>query len=228
MTADHIDAVDYAMDALSPQEREEADRHLAGCAQCRAEVDQWQELTMDLAESTPPVAPPPALRATLLEQIAHTPQENVRSIGSARPTRRRWLVAAAAAAVLVVGGGATTVALRHTTTTPISAVQQVERAPDATSYTSALGTGQMRVISSKSLNRSVIRLEGVPAAAAGKTYQAWFLTDTSPVSAGLVAPGQDTLMQGSTAGATGAAVTVEPAGGSKQPTSKPVAAVSFS
>lgn len=228
MSAEHIEPVDYVMDAMGPTERAAAEHHLAECGRCRAEVAELSELTASLAQTAPPVAPPPQLRTRLMEQISQTPQDNVRAIGTARPSRRRFLVAAAAAAVLVVGGGAATIAVRSGNDAPISAVQQVESAADAKTYTAAMGDGQMQVISSKSLNRSVIRLQNVPAAAAGKAYQAWFLTDTSPISAGLVQPGQASLMQGAANSATGAAVTVEPAGGSPQPTTKPVSAVSFS
>lgn len=228
MSEDHIETMDYAMDTLDPQQRAAADQHLAECAECRAEVAEFTELTAGLAMAVTPVQPPPALRATLMEQISHTPQENVRSIGSARPgKRRRYLVAAAAAAVLVAGGGAATVALWPQPNAPISAVQQVESAPDAKTYTSALGDGSMRIVTSQTLGRSIIRLENVPTVATDKTYQAWFLGDTGPVSAGLVPPGQDVVMKGSVRSATGAAVTVEPAGGSKQPTTTPVSSVSF-
>lgn len=221
--SEHIEAVDYAMDTLDPAERFAAEQHLATCAQCRAEVSEFQELTGALGESVPPVTPPPQLRAQVLAQVATTPQDNLRVL---RPRRRtRWLAAAAAAAVLA--GGATTVALWPQTPTTVSAVQQVESAADATTFTAPLGDGTMRIVASKSLDRSVIRLSDVSAPPSGRVYQAWMLADTGPVSAGVVKPGEDTVMKGSLNAATGAAVTVEPTGGSQQPTTKPVSSVSF-
>lgn len=221
--SEHIEAVDYVMDALDPAERSAAEQHIATCEQCRDEVSEFQELTGALGESVPPIAPPPQLRDRVLAQVGTTPQENVRVL---RPHRRtRWLAAAAAAVVLA--GGAATVALWPQPPTTVSAVQQVESAADATTFTAPLGDGSMRVIASKSLNRSVIRLSDVSAPPSGRVYQAWMLADTGPVSAGVINPGEDTVMKGSLAAATGAAVTVEPAGGSQQPTTKPVASVSF-
>ncbi|KYH45654.1 anti-sigma factor [Branchiibius sp. NY16-3462-2] len=222
--SEHIEAIDYVMDALDPAQRDAADQHLATCAECRAEVSEFQELTAPLGATVPPVAPPPHLREAILAEVATTPQDNVRAL---RPRRRtQWLAAAAAAVVLA--GGATTVALWPQTPAPVSAVQQIESASDATTFTAPLGDGTMRVVASKSLDRSVIRLSDVSALPAGKVYQAWMLADTGPVSAGVVAPGQDVLMKGSPNAATGAAVTVEPAGGSQEPTTKPVSSVSFS
>ena len=221
--SEHIEAVDYVMDALDPAERAVAEQHLGTCAECRAEVTQFQELTAPLAAEVPPVAPPPQLRESILAQVAQTPQDNVRSL---RPRRRTQWLAAAAAAVVLVGGGSA-IAFWPQTPPPVSAVQQVESAADAATFTAPLGGGTMRIVASKSLNRSVIRLSDVSALPTGKVYQAWMLADTGPTSAGVVTPGQDVVMKGSPNAATGAAVTVEPAGGSQKPTTAPVSSVSF-
>lgn len=223
---EHIEAVDYVMDALDPAQRASADEHLATCAACRAEVADFQELTAPLGALVSPVAPPPQLREKIMAEVAQTPQDNVRALGPRRRRRTQWMAAAAAA--VVVAGGATTVALWPQTPAPVSAVQQVETAADAATFTAPLGDGTMRIVASKSLNRSVIRLSDVSVLPAGKVYQAWMLADTGPVSAGVVSPGQDVVMKGSPNAATGAAVTVEPTGGSQQPTTKPVSSVSFS
>ncbi|MDH6223182.1 anti-sigma-K factor RskA [Streptomyces sp. MJP52] len=60
----------------------------------------------------------------------------------------------------------------------------------------------------------------------GKVYQLWFADGEEMRSAGLMAPGrgsQTVLMRGPVGGASDVGITVEPAGGSKQPTSEPVA-----
>jgi anti-sigma-K factor RskA len=68
-------------------------------------------------------------------------------------------------------------------------------------------------------------LTDVPAAPAGKTYQAWFIASGPPVSAGTM-DASDGIVLGSglqpTPGTQTVAVTVEPAGGSNQPTSDPI------
>ena len=66
---------------------------------------------------------------------------------------------------------------------------------------------------------------GLEPAPAGKTYQAWFIADGAPVSAGLASVTPDGLMVMSNdepaPGTTAVALTVEPSGGSDQPTTEP-------
>ncbi|MFC6705502.1 anti-sigma factor [Flexivirga alba] len=236
MTDDHIDTIDYAMDSLDDVSRRRADQHLAHCAQCRAEVADWREATAGLGASVVPVSPPPALREAVLASAARVPQDDIGSASddqamSSSPSRRRtgrWLLAAAAAVVVLVGGGIT-VATKPWSNNPttVSAVEQVERAPDAQNATAPAPEGSLVMTTSVKLGRAVATLRGVPAPAAGKVYQAWIITPKGPVSAGLLQPGKPTLLVGTITGAKAAAVTVEPTGGSKQPTTKPIASVSM-
>jgi anti-sigma-K factor RskA len=66
---------------------------------------------------------------------------------------------------------------------------------------------------------------GLEPAPTGKTYQAWFIADGTPISAGLASVGPDGLMVMSNdqpaPGTTAVALTLEPSGGSAQPTSAP-------
>jgi anti-sigma-K factor RskA len=68
-------------------------------------------------------------------------------------------------------------------------------------------------------------VSGLDPAPAGQTYQAWFIADGAPVSAGLASVGPDGLMVISNdqpaPGTSAVALTVEPAGGSDQPTTTP-------
>ncbi|MYR40547.1 anti-sigma factor, partial [Streptomyces sp. SID5910] len=60
----------------------------------------------------------------------------------------------------------------------------------------------------------------------GKVYQLWFDDHGTMRSAGLMDPGrksQAVLMEGAVDGAAGVGITVEPAGGSPQPTTTPIA-----
>jgi anti-sigma-K factor RskA len=70
-------------------------------------------------------------------------------------------------------------------------------------------------------------MSGLEPAPSGKTYQAWFIANGAPVSAGLATVGADGLMVMSNSqpapGTTAVALTLEPAGGSEQPTSDPFA-----
>ncbi len=74
-TADHTDdhdalAVGWALHALDHEEEEAFAAHLATCAHCRRTVDETLETFGGIAEAIEPVAPPPALRARLLDAVA--------------------------------------------------------------------------------------------------------------------------------------------------------------
>ena len=239
MSEEHIDTVDYAMNALDDVARRRADRHVEQCAQCRAEVAEWLEATSVLGESVQPVAPPASLRDSVLAAAAQTAQDDKHDAPAPGPeasgfqpppSRRhpgRWLLAAAAAVVLI-GGGVTVAAHPWTQgPAPVSAVARVTNAPDAQSTRKPVDGGTLVMVYSGRQQKAVATLRDVPAAAGGKVYQAWLITPSGMVDAGLLSPGKPTVLKGSIAGATGAAVTVEPAGGSKQPTSKPIVSVSM-
>lgn len=120
-TGDHVDISGYLLQTLSPQERQQADEHLAGCAPCRAEVDSLREWTVAL-EAVPEAMlldGPPEGGDLLLQRTLR----QVRAETSGRRHRRLALVTAAAAVVLaaVLAGG---VAVGRTTapsTPPLAA-----------------------------------------------------------------------------------------------------------
>jgi len=63
-----------ALDALDEAEWRALSAHLAECAECRAEVEEMRATVAALAYSVTPVAPPEALRATILERIKRQKQ----------------------------------------------------------------------------------------------------------------------------------------------------------
>lgn len=151
--------------------------------------------------------------------------------GRWRPRRWRAVVAAAAAAaVLAVGGFAVWRSLDQGTPPPTVA-EQVLDAPDAARITQSLADGATAsIVRSTSLHRAVLVTERMPAAPAGKVYQLWLQDPSGHLSpAGLMPAGRDqvVLLDGDASTATGAGITVEPAGGSPQPTSTPIALFAF-
>ena len=94
--------------------------------------------------------------------------------------------------------------------------------PSGTGTTS--GTGFAAVSAD---GKAYVVMVGLPEAPSGRTYQAWFIRDNQPSSAGLMTVDRDgyAVMTNSSplAGAQVIALTVEPAGGSAAPTSDPFA-----
>jgi anti-sigma-K factor RskA len=89
------------------------------------------------------------------------------------------------------------------------------------------GEGEARAVVHV-LEDGIITIEaaGLQALSADETYQVWAVTDEGPASLGLLgsAPDGEALgaMRGELGGVEALAVTIEPAGGSAQPTSAPV------
>lgn len=225
----------YAIDALDAGERAEFEKHLAECAECRAEVASFRETTALLA-GTEEETPPASLRDEVLAGIGHVRPLPPETTGSAADedaptvvpiTRRRLpqILVAAAAVVLLAVGVLAWHPWQHETT---SLADQVLNAPDAVRVTEKLpgGTGEITLVSSASVGRAVMIGDHVPDPPAGKTYQMWLQDPGRPmVSAGLMTdPSHPTVLSGDSSTAKAAAVSVEPSGGSIQP-SKDVVAV---
>jgi anti-sigma-K factor RskA len=221
----------YAVGAVDDLERASFERHLAGCPDCRAEVASLQEAAAALADDVA-VTPPPELRDAVLAGITRvrplppaTPErEGGPTESTEPPTRgRSWMPLLVAAVVLtIIGVGA---AVWHPwtddTSTTLTTTEQVLADPNAQRVSQQLDNGATATfVRSPSVHRTVILTEDMPAAPAGKDYQLWLQTPSEKlVSAGLMPPGEDTvLLEGDSDDAIAVGLSVEPEGGSQQPT----------
>ena len=215
----------YAVDALDEHERAQFERHLAECADCRAEVDSLRGAAASLAETTE-ATPPAHLRSDVLNAIRTVrplpplPRQDEER-GSGRGRRFRGLLVAAAA-VAVVGTGTLVTQPWQDDQSP---VDQVIAAADADRATAKVGGAELTVYRSESLGKAVLVTDELPAAAKGKVYELWLQVDGAMVPAGLLdASGdQELVLTGDASKATAAGITVEPDGGSPQPTTTPFA-----
>lgn len=228
----------YVVDALDDAERTAFEAHLASCPDCRADVASLGD-TAALLSGLSATPPPAGLRDRVLADAARTrplPPEtavapaapaNVRSL----PVRRRRLtilaIAAAVLAIVGVGVGVTQPWQDDTSGQDLTATERVLRAPDAESVTVELdGGAEATVTRSAEEGRAVIRTRAMPAAPANRVYQLWLQEPKGPmVSAGLMPPGSDQtrLLEGDASTAVLAGITVEPTGGSTEPTTNPIA-----
>jgi len=229
MTDVHALSGAYAVDALDDIERAAFERHLAACAECRAEVASLRE-TAALLASTEAIEPPAALRDRVLAGISTVrplPPEVAPEIRR-RPGRAARFLVAAAASVVIVGAGA--VVWQQPWEDNPTVAESVLSAADAQSTTLDLDGASATVTHSDSLGRAVIVTDDMPPPPEGKVYQLWLQQPgDGMVSAGLmpVDPDQTVVLDGDAATATAAGITVEPAGGSPEPTTAPIALFAF-
>ena len=143
-----------------------------------------------------------------------------------RRARRRW-VALAAAAGLVVGGGVTWQVVDRATT---SISEEVVAAPDArTQEVTTADGGTVRVVRSERMGKAVLRVEGLADPGDGHAYQAWLQAPSGAMTSAGMVPGTDgeMVLEGDVTAAEGVGLSVEPTGGSQQPTTDPVALVAL-
>lgn len=90
MTASKDDAANltgaYALNALTPTEREQVEAYLEANPDARYEVTELSDTAVLLGLAAEPVTPPPALKASIMAQLSSTPQ--LSRIESDEPSRR--------------------------------------------------------------------------------------------------------------------------------------------
>ncbi|WP_328744022.1 anti-sigma factor [Streptomyces sp. NBC_00285] len=232
----------YALHALSDEENASFERHLAGCEPCAQESAELGATAarLGLAVAT---AAAPALREQVLHRITTVRQEapgtpaRVLAVRAGLRARllSRWALAACLAAAAALGG---TTLWQHQRAEEAGAqARQVSRtsdeiaavlaAPDARTRAAGLAGGATgAVVVSRSRDRAVFVVSGMDRPPSGRVYQLWFDDGGTMRSAGLMDPDrgdQAVLMRGDVDGASGMGVTVEPSGGSQQPTTTPIA-----
>ncbi len=215
------DLAAYALGILDPAEEQAVTAHLDGCAACRAEYSTLAETVWTVAESHSRQGPS-RLRAAIVERARRDPSN------AAADRRSRWsglfrpvpfLVPLALAAVLVltlVGYG--------------TARRDVDRYADAlTSVAGARVVPLAMADTNASLRGSLVQpvngakaylILDLPAAPAGKVWEAWVIHGSIPVRAGVTGErGVTVLILNAPIGAGDTvALTPEPAGGVDAPT----------
>lgn len=224
----------YAIGALEPDEVRVFEAHLAGCPDCPGVVRAQREVVVLLAQAAPSVEPGPQLRARVLQRF----REEHRVV---LPVRRgvplAGLAWAAAVAGLAIAGGALWRA--HRTTVELAGVRAtLERREGMLNAVLDASTAMYRLNpSADSLSPAgaqlfwsrdqhvwLLHAFNLPRLPEGRAYQLWFVTPAARIAAGVLDPDSlgHALLRVSVppeaAGTELAAITLEPAGGSAQPT----------
>jgi anti-sigma-K factor RskA len=227
MTAHEIHALSgaYAVDALDDLERARFEEHLAVCAECQAEVSSLQDAAALFAATTA-VAPSSAMRDKILADIktVRPLPPLVARLEAPRPRRWATRLVAAAAVLGIAGGGISLWQQTHDDAAPVvaDAASQIMNAADVKTVSKDIGNGTtVKVYRSQKLGRAAIKTVGLPKAPSGKVYELWLRNAAgSMVKAGFLTGSgtRKVAFDGDASWSTGAGISVEPAGGSDQPT----------
>ncbi|WP_433193102.1 anti-sigma factor [Nocardia sp. CA-107356] len=230
--ADLLDlAYPYALDSLDEIECLRIERQLEDedqpiAAEFAATVYDLREVLASLTV-VDAMAPPPELENALLRALDE-------SLGTERnPVRRRWSgrlswLTAAVAVVIAIGAGIAIITLRSGPAAPRGmSAESVLAQPDLrTRLVPVSSGGSLTVRTSAGIATAMVSFDDIPAPPDGRTYQLWLVSaDGVPRSIAVVvsAATPSVVIRFDTVDTL--AVTVEPAGGSTNPTSTPIASL---
>lgn len=215
----------HALGALDRADAGAVDAHLARCAECRAELYATSEAVLLLAASVEGPEPPPALRARILAEASAPRRRRLPRLAAPRLLRPPRLAlaglaaTAALAAVVAVDARDDLARVRGDAAQDRVALAALRDAERVAPLLDGTGVRVGSVVVPRA--GAPILVAALPPLPPDRTYQAWALpAGGTPVSLGLVDPDGPTAL--ATAGdAPTLALSVEPAGGSAQPTTAP-------
>jgi anti-sigma-K factor RskA len=234
-----------AAGALTPEETVELDRVLAADPEAAAEYAAMLDDITALGESVAE-APPARLRAAVLEAVAAEAQVGAFAPPAGEPAqpvqpqppaephiapvvpihRRRWWIpatAVAAAIVLVVGA---LIVTRDADAPTDELMAEVLDDNEAVTVELTGADGELRLVKSEAHDATVLVGDGVVVPAEREVLQLWAIADGQPASMSIFRPADnghvEVLMEGTEPEGVLYAVTVEPEGGSEQPTTEPI------
>lgn len=225
----------YVLGALSDDERATVAAYLALHPERQAEIDDLAGVAGLLALAPPEHEPPADLRRRVMQVVE---SESASPQATRRPASSwfGWLggfrnVALGAAALLVVGLLSWNVLLQETMQDLRGQVEEARTAERAqeTREIKLGGTwaeqGARAEVTALKDDRAILVVEDMPPVPEGRTGQVWVIKDEKPEPSGLLEPSGNMAATAITTPlneADAIAVTVEPAGGSDEPTSEPV------
>ncbi len=185
----------YALDAVTPVEREAARAHLAGCAKCTRRLQELRAVVELLPYSVTQVHPPESLKGRVLESIRNESRTTpTHPIPMSSRARWRWstqLLAIAAVLMLLLFGGMTAwnVSLHQQNTSIEYQVTSLQHRVVLTYAIRGIASGQGASGKATYLpeqNITLLVIQGLPQLQGTQVYQGWLIHGNQPRSIGLL------------------------------------------
>jgi anti-sigma-K factor RskA len=195
----------HAMSALDSADDRALTNHLAQCAECQKELDDWQQTAAGLALSSSPAEPSVLVRQRILSQIRAEREESAtpKVIPFKSPERNIWssfgsLGAIAAAVLFVLMLGYLIVLLRENRAMRnelqglFAENQKIQQDLKLVKLLQTPGTKVMELSATSAApgataklafdqsGHAMVMTDGLPAAPAGKEYQLWYMVAGKP------------------------------------------------
>lgn len=223
----------YVLGSLEEEEARQVAEHLSSCYLCRQELETYQDLADELLLALPAVTPPANLKSRLVRRVQGLDHKRVPESSSLRLPTRLVPVGAIAGLVLILLLAISNILLwrqarnAEVFTGPLGmravALQNTETAPEASGI----------VIISADGKNGVLVVDKLQALSENQEYQVWLERAATETSGGLFAVDEDgyrglrIVVPGSLLTYSSVRVTIEPKGGSSNPTGPEVLAGSL-
>jgi len=202
----------YALNALTADERAAVEARAAQSEATRNELTELQDTAVVLGLAIAPVQPSVGLKASLMAQIAATPQlaplsteqHEIAEPATSAPlpspaefkAQARWfsrpalaLTAAAAAVVILIGGGVfVSGVLAPQPVAPVTAsgIEAIRAADDAQQAEAEVtGGGTATLVWSGELASAALIADDLPTLPADKVYELWYINESGARPAGI-------------------------------------------
>ena len=187
--------------------------------------------------STPDAARPHATARPDSTPVPGAPDEDEReeALDAAYTRRRKWqrgmfALVASVAVLSMIALGTSSLIQALSTPAEVTALQQIESAPDASQASTTFAGGVATVHWSEALGKTVLVAEGLPKLEEGREFELWFVRGETPLPAGTFSSRTGTgvaLFGEQMQPGDLVAVTIEDAGGSPTglPTTDPILAI---
>lgn len=222
MSKEHLEIKEqlalYALGALSEEVATELTQHLRNCAECRGELDGFEDTIAWLDAQGAPLPP------GFSDRVVETARSKRPSfVGAEGKSGARWLAIAAAVAVLFAGvwGGLRLSEAERRAEIAEVALQQLLADEDKLDFAKTV-KGDARIV--RATNKTLFVAANLVDLPASKTYQLWVISDAQPRSVTTFKAADGVAIEEIPPQEIfdAALVTIEPAGGSQVPTLPPV------